>query len=180
MSIFKWKQPDGDTQAKLQDLVDDGVFTTVVIGKKKYKLKRLRLGALDYIVRLAVVRNIIDEETGKEDKVVLVKRDLYTPYKVAAAGVLNNYWFFDILPFARNVYAWYLSKKYSVSDITPLLDAIMEGAGLPDFFTFTIRLANLVDTLSTVSKKELTKYLQEARSELDKLSSKNMPSSEAT
>ena len=110
--------------------------------------------------------------------IAIMKNDASIPYKVAAAGVLNNYWFFEIIPFARRIYAWWLSRHYDHKELTPLIEAIVEGANVSDFFTNTIRLAFLIDTTATLSKKDAMKLSLDAKSAHEDLSKKISPNSE--
>ena len=125
-----------------------------MVGNKKFKVRGLRLGAYDYIVDKLLIRDIINPDTAKKEMIAIMKNDASIPYKVAAAGVLNNYWFFEIIPFARRIYAWWLSRHYDHKELTPLIEAIVEGANVSDFFTNTIRLAFLIATTATLRKKD--------------------------
>ena len=140
MGIFNWKQPDLDDQIKMQKFATHK-YKEVMVGNKKFKVRGLRLGAYDYIVDKLLIRDIINPDTAKKEMIAIMKNDASIPYKVAAAGVLNNYWFFEIIPFARRIYAWWLSRHYDHKELTPLIEAIVEGANVSDFFTNTIRWA---------------------------------------
>ena len=163
MGIFNWKQPDLDDQIKMQKFATHK-YKEVMVGNKKFKVRGLRLGAYDYIVDKLLI--------------AIMKNDASIPYKVAAAGVLNNYWFFEIIPFARRIYAWWLSRHYDHKELTPLIEAIVEGANVSDFFTNTIRLAFLIDTTATLSKKDAMKLSLDAKSAHEDLSKKISPNSE--
>nr|DAU31182.1 MAG TPA: hypothetical protein [Caudoviricetes sp.] len=177
MGIFNWKQPDLDDQIKMQKFATHK-YKEVMVGDKKFKVRGLRLGAYDYIVDKLLIRDIINPDTAKKEMIAIMKNDASIPYKVAAAGVLNNYWFFEIIPFARRIYAWWLSRHYDHKELTPLIEAIVEGANVSDFFTNTIRLAFLIDTTATLSKKDAMKLSLDAKSAHEDLSKKISPNSE--
>lgn len=177
MGIFNWKQPNLDEQVKMQNFATHK-YKEVYVGKDKFKIRGLRLGAYDYIVDKLIIRNIMNTETAKKEMVAIMKNDAYIPYKIAAAGILNNYWFFELIPFVRSIYAWWLSKHYDHKELTPLIEAIVEGANIGDFFTNTIRLAFLIDTSATLSRKDIMKLSQDAKLGQEDLSKKISPNFE--
>ena len=59
-----------------------------------------------------------------------------------------------------------------------MIEAIVEGANVSDFFTNTIRLAFLIDTTATLSKKDAMKLSLDAKSAHEDLSKKISPNSE--
>ena len=139
------KQPNNETQAKLNSILEDEMDVVEVRGKK------FRIGW----IRKGVVRKLTNT-------ILTCKQEDELSAKCASYVILNSYW--KILLF-HWIYWRYLWRKYSDEE---LLEIFMVAKKKVDFqtrayFTNTIYLIGMKDTVMTMTRKEAERTIQELK-----------------
>lgn len=152
------EQPNNATQAKLNDILEDGKDVVELRGKK-YSIGWIKKGIIRKLTNTILTCEKEDELSAKCASLVL----------------LNNYW--KVL-FFHPIYWRYLWRKYSDEE---LLEIFLVAKKKVDsqtraYFTNTIYLIGMKDTIMTMTKKEAERTLQELRQVQPSPTEKNTPS----
>lgn len=139
------EQPNNATQAKLNDILEDGKDIVEVRGKK-FTIGWIKKG---------IIRKLTDT-------IITCKKEDELSAKCASLVILNSYW---KVFFFHPIYWRYLWRKYSDEE---LLEIFMIAKKKVDsqtraYFTNTIYLIGMKDTIMTMTKKEAERTLQELR-----------------
>jgi hypothetical protein len=139
------KQPNNASQAKLNDLLEDGVDTIEIRGK------RFSIGW----IKKGVIRKLTNEiETCKNEDELSAK--------CASLVLLNNYWKIKLFHW---IYWRYLWRKYSDEELLEVFMVAKKKVDLQTqaYLTNTIYLIGMKDTIMTMTKKEAERTLQELK-----------------
>ena len=158
MYLEKMEQPNNNTQKRLNDILENGKDTVEVRGKK-FSIGWIKKGVIRKLTNTILTCEKEDELSARCASLVL----------------LNNYW--KILLF-HPIYWRYLWRKYSDEE---LLDIFLVAKKKVDsqtraYFTNTIYLIGMKDTIMTMTKKEAEHTLQELRQVQPSHTEKNIQS----
>lgn len=139
------EQPNNETQAKLNDILEDGKETVEIRGKK-FSIGWIKKG---------VIRKL-------SNVILTCKKEDELSARCASLVLLNSYW---KIFFFHWIYWRYLWGKYSDEE---LLEVFMIAKKKVDsqtqaYFTNTIYLIGMKDTMMTMTRKEAERTLQELR-----------------
>lgn len=139
------EQPDITTQEKLNDILEDGKDVVEIRGKK-FSIGWIKKG---------VIRKL-------SDTILACKKEDELSARCASLVLLNGYW---KIFFFHWIYWRYLWRKYSDEE---LLEIFMVAKKKVDsqtraYFTNTIYLIGMKDTMMTMTRKEAERTLQELR-----------------
>lgn len=139
------EQPNNETQAKLNDILEDGKETVEIRGKK-FSIGWIKKG---------VIRKL-------SNVILTCKKEDELSARCASLVLLNSYW---KIFFFHWIYWRYLWRKYSDEE---LLEVFMIAKKKVDsqtraYFTNTIYLIGMKDTMMTMTRKEAERTLQELR-----------------
>ena len=139
------EQPNNETQAKLNDILEDGKETVEIRGKK-FSIGWIKKG---------VIRKL-------SNVILTCKKEDELSARCASLVLLNSYW---KIFFFHWIYWRFLWRKYSDEE---LLEVFMIAKKKVDsqtraYFTNTIYLIGMKDTMMTMTRKEAERTLQELR-----------------
>ena len=139
------RQPNNDAQSKLNNILEDGV-DVVKIRDKKFNVRWIKKGVIRKLTNTIMTCKNEDELSAKCASLVL----------------LNGYWKIKLFHW---IYWRYLWRKYSDEE---LLEIFMIAKKKVDsqtqaYFTNTIYLIGMKDTIMTMTRKEAEHTLQELR-----------------
>lgn len=139
------KQPNNETQAKLNSILEDEMDVVEVRGKK------FRIGW----IKKGVVRKLTNT-------ILTCKQEDELSAKCASYVILNSYW--KILLF-HWIYWRYLWRKYSDEELLEIFMVAKKKVDLQTraYFTNTIYLIGMKDTVMTMTRKEAERTLQELK-----------------
>lgn len=143
--LEKMRQPNNETQEILDDILEDGKEVVEIRGKK-FSIGWIKKGVIRKLTHVIMTCKEEDELSAKCASLVL----------------LNSYW---KVFFFHWVYWRYLWRKYSDDE---LLEVFLVAKKKVDsqtraYFTNTIYLIGMKDTIMTMTKKEAERTLQELR-----------------
>ena len=155
--LLDMQQPDNISQSKLNDILEDGIDVVEIRGKK-FNIGWIKKGVIRKLTHTILTCKQEDELSARCASLVL----------------LNSYW--KIL-FFHPIYWRYLWRKYSDDE---LLEIFLVAKKKVDsqtraYFTNTIYLIGMKDTIMTMTKKEAEQYRAELLSVAKQLSSRNSP-----
>lgn len=139
------RQPNNDAQSKLNNILEDGV-DVVKIREKRFNVRWIKKGVIRKLTNAIMTCKNEDELSAKCASLVL----------------LNSYWKIKLFHW---IYWRYLWRKYSDEE---LLEIFMIAKKKVDsqtqaYFTNTIYLIGMKDTIMTMTREEAEHTLQELR-----------------
>ena len=152
------RQPDNSAQAKLNDILEDGVDIVEIRGKK-FPVRWIKKG---------VIRKLTDT-------IMTCEQEDELSAKCASLVILNSYW---KIFFFHWFYWRYLWRKYSDEELLEIFLVAKKKVDLQTraYFTNTIYLIGMKDTIMTMTKKEAERTLQELKQGHHSPTEKNTPS----
>lgn len=141
------EQPGVDAELELNNIIDNGVSKVKIPGtNRSYNIRWLKHESTRKITRV-----LLQMKEGDDDKISC---------KVAAVIVLNDFWKIKFLYWI--VWRWfYYVRQYVDAQLLPL---IMEGkkkVQQGEFYSVTMLLIGMKDTIMTMTKAEIDRFLQE-------------------
>ena len=139
------EQPNNASQAKLNDVLEDGHDIAEIRGKQ-FSIGWIKKGVIRKLTNVIMTCKKEDELSAKCASLVL----------------LNSYW---KIVFFHWIYWRYLWRKYSDSELLKIFMVAKKKVDLQTqaYFTNTIYLIGMKDTIMTMTKKEAERTLQELR-----------------
>jgi hypothetical protein len=139
------EQPNSETQAKLNDILEDGKDVIEIRGKK-FSIGWIKKGVIRKLTNVIMTCEKEDELSAKCASLVL----------------LNGYW---KIFFFHQIYWRYLWKKYTDEELLEIFMVAKKKVDLQTqaYFTNTIYLIGMKDTIMTMTKKEAERALQELK-----------------
>lgn len=139
------EQPNNATQAKLNDILEDGKETVEIRGKK-FSIGWIKKG---------IIRKL-------SDTIITCKKEDELSARCASLVLLNSYW---KVFFFHQIYWRYLWRKYSDEELLGIFMVAKKKVDLQTqaYFTNTIYLIGMKDTMMTMTRKEAERTLQELR-----------------
>jgi len=139
------EQPNNETQAKLNDILEDGKETVEIRGKK-FSIGWIKKG---------IIRKL-------SDTIITCKKEDELSARCASLVLLNSYW---KVFFFHQIYWRYLWRKYSDEELLGIFMVAKKKVDLQTqaYFTNTIYLIGMKDTMMTMTRKEAERTLQELR-----------------
>jgi hypothetical protein len=139
------EQPNSDTQAKLNDILEDGKDVVEIRGKK-FSIGWIKKGVIRKLTNVIMTCKKEDELSARCASLVL----------------LNGYW---KIFFFHQIYWRYLWKKYTDEELLEIFMVAKKKVDLQTqaYFTNTIYLIGMKDTIMTMTKKEAERALQELK-----------------
>lgn len=156
-------QPDNNTQMALSNLENDEA-KVIIIGKRKFKIRGMRAKAQSLITKMMLTRKVVTTESDQKEVILAMQKYSNLPYKVAAAGLLNNWAFLIWMPFIHTFYTWYLRLILDQKEVLRIVDACVESLNSTAFFLSIIKIESAMDTMMTMTKKEVGVLYQEIQS----------------
>lgn len=151
------EQPNNASQTKLNDVLENGKDVVEIRGKK-FSIGWIKKGVIRKLTHTIMTCKNEDELSAK----------------CASLLLLNGYW---KIFFFHPIYWRYLWRKYTDEE---LLEIFMVAKKKVDsqtqaYFTNTIFLIGMKDTIMTMTKKEAERALQELKQVQPSLTEKNIP-----
>lgn len=139
------EQPNNATQAKLNDILEDGKETVEIRGKK-FSIGWIKKG---------IIRKL-------SDTIITCKKEDELSARCASLVLLNSYW---KVFFFHQIYWRHLWRKYSDEELLGIFMVAKKKVDLQTqaYFTNTIYLIGMKDTMMTMTRKEAERTLQELR-----------------
>ena len=140
-------QPDIDQEKELNSLIENGVSEVKIPGTNRvYRLRWLKHEATRKIT--SILHNMKD---GDDDKISC---------KAAAAIVLNDFWKIKFLYWL--LWRWfYYVRQYTDNQLLPLILEGKKKVPLKGFLSTTMLVIEMRDTIMTMKKGEVHRFLQE-------------------
>ena len=149
MEEKKISEPTEEQERELWDIARNGASEVSIPGtRKKYRIRWLR------------------NETARKITDILQKDgdDRKTSSKVAAAIVLNDYWKLKFLWWAT--WRWfYYARQYTDEQLLPIVREGKKKVPLDAYYMITMLAIGMRDTIMTMKKDEVRRFLQEHRGE---------------
>lgn len=143
----KPNQPGIESESLLNDVMNDGK-SPVSIGKKTYRIGWLKRGTIRKITDVILKK-------GNDDK---------SSCQVAAAIVLNDYW--KIRFFWPILWRWmYYIRQWGDEQLQPIVEEGKKKIPAQQYYLITILTTAMKDTMMTMTKAEVERFLQEQRME---------------
>lgn len=138
-------QPNDTIQSKLNDILEDGI-DVVELRNKKFSIGWIKKGVIRKITNAILTCKNEDELSAKCASLVL----------------LNSYWKIRLFHWAYWRYLW---RKYSDEELLEIFIVAKKKVDLQTraYFTNTIYLIGMKDTIMTMTRKEAEHTLQELR-----------------
>lgn len=151
------EQPNNATQEKLNGILEDGKDVVEIRGKK-FSIGWIKKGVLRKLT----------------DTILTCKKEDELSARCASLVLLNGYW---KIVFFHWVYWRYLWRKYSDEELLEIFMVAKKKVDLQTraYFTNTIYLIGMKDTMMTMTRKEAERTLQELRQVQPSPTEKNTP-----
>lgn len=151
------KQPDNTTQEKLNAILEDSKDVVEIRGKK-FSIGWIKKG---------VIRKLTDT-------ILTCRKEDELSARCASLVLLNGYWKIKLLHWAYWRYLW---RKYSDDELLEIFLVAKKKVDLQTraYFTNTIYLIGMKDTVMTMTRKEAERTLQELRQGQPSPTEKNTP-----
>ena len=139
------EQPNSETQAKLNDILEDGKDVVEIRGNK-FSIGWIKKGVIRKLTNVITTCKKEDELSARCASLVL----------------LNGYW---KIFFFHWLYWRYLWRKYTDEELLEIFMVAKKKVDLQTqaYFTNTIYLIGMKDTIMTMTKKEAERALQELK-----------------
>lgn len=139
------EQPNSETQAKLNDILEDGKDVVEIRGKK-FSIGWIKKGVIRKLTNVIMTCKKEDELSARCASLVL----------------LNGYWKIFFFHWAYWRYLW---RKYTDEELLEIFMVAKKKVDLQTqaYFTNTIYLIGMKDTIMTMTKKEAERALQELK-----------------
>jgi hypothetical protein len=115
------------------DLLNDAVDFR--IGKRKFRMKKLKLGTIVRISKQVLAMKEIDPEQSAIQSVYSNAVNLKFAARIIALALLNSFW----LNWLHPILAKWLMSRLDTSEMTTLMKVVASQIGAQDFF-FTMTL----------------------------------------
>lgn len=151
------EQPDNATQEKLNGILEDAKDVVEIRGRK-FSIGWIKKGVLRKLT----------------DTILTCKKEDELSARCASLVLLNGYW---KIVFFHWVYWRYLWRKYSDEELLEIFMVAKKKVDLQTraYFTNTIYLIGMKDTMMTMTRKEAERTLQELRQVQPSPTEKNTP-----
>lgn len=142
-------QPGVDDEKELNSVINNDASVVCIPGtRKKYRIKWLKHATTRKITSI-----LHSTREGDDDKISC---------KAAAAIVLNDYWKIVFLYWI--LWRWfYYVRQYGDAHLLPLILEGKKKVPQEEFLTSTMLVIGMRDTIMTMTKKEVERFLQEPR-----------------
>ena len=138
-------QPNNSAQAKLNDILEDGIDYAEIRGKK-FGVRWIKKG---------IIRKL-------SDVIITSKNEDEVSAKCASLILLNSYWKVKLFHWVYWRYLWYKYSDEELFEITMLAKKKVD-LQTQAYLTNTIYLIGMKDTMMTMTRKEAERTLQELK-----------------
>lgn len=157
----KIDQPTSADERELNSLIKNKPTVVHIPGtRRKYKIKWIK-----HETERKITDILVETKEGDDNKISC---------KVAAAIVQNDFW--KIRFFHWILWRWfYYVRQYGDAQLLPLIREGKKKVQQEEFYEFTMSAIGMRDTIMTMKKEEIERFLREPRGEQPTSPGRNTP-----